>query len=48
MGAPVLRAIYRLNVNPTCSAENKENAKESICIYIKKAYYNLDNKVNNI
>ncbi len=37
-----------LNVNPTCSAENKEKPKESICMYIKKAYYNLDNKVNNI
>ncbi len=37
-----------LNVNPTCSAENKEKAKESICMNIKKAYYNLDNKVNNI
>ncbi len=23
-----------------CSAENKEKAKESICMYIKKAFYN--------
>ncbi len=37
-----------LNVNPTCSAENKDKAKETIFMYIKKAYYNLDNKVNNI
>ncbi len=37
-----------LNVNRTCSAENKEKAKESICMYIKKTYYNLNNKVNNL
>ncbi len=37
-----------LNVIPTCSVQNKEKAKESICTYIKKAYYNLDNKLNNI
>ncbi len=26
-----------LNVNPTCSAENKEKAKESICMFLKKS-----------
>ncbi len=37
-----------LNINPTCSSENKEKAKEAIYMYIKQVYYILDNKMNNI
>ncbi len=36
-----------LNLNPSCPSSVKDKAVETVCMYVKKLYWIIEQKINN-